>query len=87
MSPGKVVPPEKRKTYSGNKKSIFCGNVQQRRLELGLSQAELASLINTTAPRISELEAGRLPRDEERIVAIAHALKVDINWLFGFIPE
>ncbi len=56
-------------------------------LEENITQAELAAMIGTTVPRISELESGRLPRDEKRIIALAKALHVDINWLFGFTPD
>lgn len=79
--------PLERKTYKGKKIPIFCLNVQKRRLELGLSQTELAEELGIPRPRLSELESGRFPKDEARIIALAHALKVDINWLFGFTPE
>lgn len=84
---GKVVSPDKRKGYKGKKIPVFCQKVQARRLELNLTQEELARIIGTDRPRISQIEAGRLPRDEDRIIALAKALKVDINWLFGFYPE
>lgn len=86
MSPGKVVPPEQRKGYKGKKIPIFCKNIQSKRLELGMSQEELAKLIGIDRPRISQIEAGRFPRDEDRIISLAKALNVDINWLFGFEP-
>ena len=81
---GKVIPPENRRSYKGKEIPVFCKNVQLRRLELKITQEELANLIGTDRPRISQIEAGRLPRDENRIIALAIALKVDINWLFGF---
>jgi len=87
MSPGKPVNPKLRKSYKGGEIPVFCQRVLQKRMELHLTQAELADAIGTTVPRISELEAGRLPRDEKRIIAIARALNVDINWLFGFTIE
>ena len=83
---GKVIPPSERKGYKSKKLPIFCQNVQKRRLELGITQEQLAKAIGTDRPRISQIEAGRLPRDEERIVALAKALGVDINWLFGYKP-
>ncbi|MCC8164888.1 MAG: helix-turn-helix transcriptional regulator [Planctomycetes bacterium] len=85
--PRKPLSPKERKTYKGQKISEFCLNVQKRRLEVGMSQAELAEELGIARPRISELESGRFPEDPDRIVAIAHALKVDINWLFGFTIE
>ncbi len=85
--PRKPANPYSRKTYTGKTIPAFCINVQKKRLELGMSQAELAEKIDTARPRISELESGRFPEDPERIVAIAKALSVDINWLFGFNPS
>ena len=84
---GKVIPPDERRGYKSKKIPVFCQNVQKRRLELGITQEQLANMIDTDRPRISQIEAGRLPRDEERIIALAKALNVDINWLFGFTPK
>lgn len=85
--PRKPLNPKDRKTYKGQKVSEFCINIQKRRIQLGLTQAQLAESINAPAPRISELESGRFPEDPDRIIALAKALRVDINWLFGFTPE
>ncbi len=84
MSPRKVIPPSQRKSYKKKVSSKFCTNVQARRLEIGITQEQLANLTNSTTPWISQMEAGRFPRDEYKITAIANALGVDINWLFGF---
>lgn len=83
MSPRKSLPPELRKGYSGGEIPIFCQRVQRRRLELGLKQEDLAQKISTTRPRISELEAGRFPRDEKRILALVTALNCSLDYLFG----
>ena len=87
MSPRKSVSPEDRKGYDGREIPVFCKKVREKRIELGFTQEELAHKCGTTTPRISQLELGRLPRDENRIIALARALGVDINWLFGFTPE
>ncbi len=84
MSPRPSLNPKDRKGYAGKKIPVFCQNVLKKRLELDMTQLELANAIGTTVPRISEMEAGRFPRDEDRIIAIANTLGVDINWLFGF---
>ncbi len=86
MSPRKPILPENRKGYDGREIPVFCKNVREKRIELGFTQEELARLCDTTTPRISQLELGRLPRDEKRIIALAKALHVDINWLFGYKP-
>ncbi len=85
--PRKSLNPKERKSYKGREIPVFCQNVARKREEENITQAELAAMIGTTVPRISELESGRLPRDEKRIIALAKALHVDINWLFGFTPE
>ncbi len=86
MSPRKVVPIAQRRSYKKKKPSIFCENIQKRRLEINMTQEKLANLTNSTTPWISQMEAGRFPRDEYKIAAIAKALDVDINWLFGYKP-
>ena len=87
MSPRKVVPISERKSYKKKNPSIFCKNVQKRRLEINMTQEQLANQTSSTPPWVSQMEAGRFPRDEYKIAAIARALNVDINWLFGFTPE
>lgn len=66
---------------------LFCHNVKKRRKKIGISQVELAHRIGVPQPRIAEIESGRFPEDPERIVLLAKALGVDINWLFGFSNE
>lgn len=87
MAPRKSLSPYDRSCYAGQEIPVFCQKVQTRRLELGLKQEELAKLIGTDRPRISELEAGRFPRDEKRIIALAAALNCSLNWLFGLSDE
>ena len=87
MSPRKSLAPEERKSYRGRKIPKFCQNILARRAELGITQERLAEMIGATKPRISELEGGKLPRDEERIIALADALDVTIDWLFRNEPD
>ena len=87
MSPRKSLTPEKRKGYKGVAIPVFCQNVQKRRLELGIKQEELAKLIGASKPRISELEGGKFPRSEDRIIALARALKTTPDVLLGFTEE
>lgn len=83
MSPRKTLSADKRKGYSKKKVSDFSRNLQARRLELGLSQAQLANILEVSRPRISQIEGGIFPSDPERIIAIADALGVTLDWLFG----
>ncbi|MCD8140499.1 MAG: helix-turn-helix transcriptional regulator [Planctomycetaceae bacterium] len=83
MSPKKSVLPENRKRYSKKNVSTFSVNVQKRRLEIELSQAALGEKIGVPASRISDIEGGRFPYNPDRIIAIADALDVSLDWLFG----
>lgn len=58
--------------------------IQQRRLALALSQAELASLIGCSREQVSQWETGhRHPSTEETITAICKALRCSADYLFG----
>jgi DNA-binding XRE family transcriptional regulator len=52
--------------------------VAERRHELGLSQAELASLVGTTQSAIARLEAGGRPPRIDTLLRIATALDCDL---------
>ena len=80
---GKVLPISKRRGYKKGYVSVFCTNVQRKRLELGMTQEVLAEKVGATTPWISAMEAGRFPRDERRVVAIAQALNCSLDRLFG----
>lgn len=83
MAGRKLLNPEDRKGYSGKKLPPFCKNVREKRLEIGLSLKQLADLSGINVPRISELESGIMTTNNDRIIALADALDVDLNWLFG----
>ena len=44
----------------------------------------MAQKLKMQRPNYSRLESGAFPKDPRKIVEIAKALGVDINWLFGF---
>lgn len=54
--------------------------VKSRRIELGLTQAELAELAGTTQQGIVSIESGRTKRPRN-ILEIAKALQTDVVWL------
>lgn len=54
--------------------------VKMRRAELGITQAELASLTGTSQQAIQQLEDGKIRRPRY-IVELASALKCDVRWL------
>jgi transcriptional regulator with XRE-family HTH domain len=84
MTPRNPISPELRRGSGSMKNDVFFKNLQKRRLELGLTQEFVAKILNIHASQYSTLEGGAFPRDPRRIVALAKALKVDINYLFGF---
>jgi transcriptional regulator with XRE-family HTH domain len=56
------------------------GAVRKRRLELGLSQRELAALANVARNRIAPLENARLPEiGFATLTKILHALGLDLR--------
>jgi transcriptional regulator with XRE-family HTH domain len=52
--------------------------VAERRLELGLSQAELAELVDTTQSAIARLESGGRPPRIDTLLRIANALDCEL---------
>ena len=54
--------------------------IQQRRIELGISQHELANGAKTSQRMISMLEAGKIKKTK-KIPEIARALSVNPGWL------
>ena len=65
--------PNSRKSSTAKKDLVFAENLQAIRKQRGLTQLDLARLLDLPPPRISEIEGGRFPA-RERIVAIADAL-------------
>ncbi len=86
MTPGKPVSQSKRKRYSGKENHVFFDNIQKRRVELGMTQSDLAAQISMTVSAISRMEAGVFPNDPDKLIRLALALKTDINALFSFTP-
>ena len=62
---------------------IFFSRVNERRVSLGMSQVELAKKIGAVQSYVSRLEGGSFPDSPVRIVALAKALDVSLDWLFG----
>ena len=62
---------------------VFFKRLNERRTELGLSQVNFGALIGISGQMAYQLENGALPRDPARIAAIAKALGVSLDWLFG----
>ncbi len=83
MAQNKVTPRKKPRSKN-EKKSPFFENVKKRRLELGLTQAAFAQLLDVSQSRISSLENGAFVESAERVDQIARALETTPDYLFGF---
>ena len=56
----------------------IAGQVADRRHELGLSQAELATICGTTQSAIARLESGGRPPRIDTLLKLAHALDCEL---------
>ncbi len=57
----------------------IAGQVQARRTERGLSQADLAKLVGTTQSAIARLESGGRPPRIDKLLRIAEALECELK--------
>lgn len=64
-----------------NKLKIIGLNIKAERIKKELSQDQLAELINTSRNTISMIERGKQNISVLKFIAIAKALKIDINHL------
>lgn len=65
-------------------KSILYERIKQRRLQLGLSQDELAEATGyKNRSAIARIENGSIDLPQSKIVAMANALKTTPGWLMG----
>ena len=61
----------------------FSERLQELRKEKGLTQLELANILNTTQRRVSYLESGKIEPDLAVLVAIATYFEVSCDFLVG----
>lgn len=57
------------------------GRLKAARIQAGLSQGQVAKLLNFQRPTISEIEAGRRKVSSEELVRFAEIYDVSISWL------
>ncbi len=67
-------------------KSMFSQNLTRYRKRCGLTQGQLAALINVTPQAVSKWENGSLP-DSEFLPLLSEALGISIDILFGIAEE
>lgn len=56
---------------------IHLTSVRLRRLDLGLTRAELAERAGLTVPRLASIEEGKAPLTTDELIALSGALRVD----------
>jgi transcriptional regulator with XRE-family HTH domain len=58
-------------------------DIRTFRIRAGMTQAELAAVLNIEQSRVSAYETGRKSPPVHRLPAIAQALRVDVGQLFA----
>lgn len=61
--------------------------IREARKSAGLSQGQVARLMNLHRPTISEIEAGNRRVSAEELTALAKMFDVSVAWLVGEAPE
>lgn len=62
---------------------LFSERLVQLRKEKGLTQVELAKILNTTQRRISYMELGKVEPDLSTLVLLSNYFKVSTDYLIG----
>lgn len=65
------------------RKELIAVRLKEARRLAGLSQQQVAILLNLHRPAISEIEAGRRKVTAEEIVILAELYQVEPSWLLG----
>lgn len=68
---------------SDSKKAIIASRIKEARKLAGLSQAQVAKILNLHRPSISELEAGNRRASADELVRLAETFDVSVSWLMG----
>ncbi len=63
--------------------SIIGNRIQEARLKKGLTQEELAEMVDTNQKHISRIEAGWHRSNLDTVVAIAKALQISVDYLIA----
>ncbi|MBS1492228.1 MAG: helix-turn-helix transcriptional regulator [Bacteroidetes bacterium] len=63
------------------KKQEIASRLSLARKQIGLSQSQVAKMLNMSRPTISEIEAGRRSVTAEELVEFSNIYKVEIKWL------
>ena len=64
-----------------NLKECIASRLRDARESSGLSQNQVANILNLKRPAISEIEAGRRKVTAEELIKFSEIYKVDLSWL------
>lgn len=68
---------------SDAKRMAIAVRLRTAREQAGLTQAQVAKLLNLHRPAISEIEAGRRSVSAEELATLAETYGVSVDWLIG----
>jgi transcriptional regulator with XRE-family HTH domain len=65
------------------KKAVIAARIREARGAAGLTQGQVAKILNLHRPSVSEIEAGNRSVSAEELVRLADVFAVDVAWLGG----
>jgi transcriptional regulator with XRE-family HTH domain len=65
------------------KRAIIASRIKEARKLAGLSQAQVAKMLDLHRPSVSEIEAGNRRASSDELVRMAEAFDVSVSWLMG----
>jgi transcriptional regulator with XRE-family HTH domain len=65
------------------KKQIIAQRIREARKMSGLSQGQVAKMLDLSRPSVTEIEAGNRGVSAEELGRLAEIFEVSVNWLLG----
>jgi transcriptional regulator with XRE-family HTH domain len=78
-----LLTPEDEMSEADVKRAIIASRIREARKLAGLSQGQVAKILNLHRPSISEIEAGNRRASADELVRLAEAFDVSVSWLIG----
>jgi transcriptional regulator with XRE-family HTH domain len=69
------------------RRSAIAERIREARKQAGLSQGQVAKLMDLHRPSVSEIEAGNRRVSAEELMKLAELFDVSVAWLVGDAPE
>jgi transcriptional regulator with XRE-family HTH domain len=66
-----------------NKRQIIAARIKEARRMAGLSQGQVAKMLNLQRPSVSEMESGNRAVSAEELSKLAEIFEVSTSWLLG----